>query len=204
MKNTSIQQDETTKNVDIRLSEALHSELRDYANTTGNKLDISIVDLIKTALRTHKLSNGIVSDATPEFFEKLKDIVGETVATTPVNIAEVQPQQEAIVTVEKNEDEVSFVADADVRAVITRLNAARSIRGLAPIEQSICELLLQWCIALGEYSSFKKVTGEDYDTFKTEIKQLAHQERERNGIPSNLIDAKGVFSASYSIVTDNS
>lgn len=198
MENTLIQHEEATKNVDINISEALHSELRDYANMTGNKLDVSIVDLIKTALRSNKLSNGIVTDATQDFYSKIKSIVGEAITITPVTVAENDSQPQ--VTIEQNEDEIRFIADANVRALINRLNHARSERGLAPIEYSLCELLLHWSIALAEYSSFKKATGEEYDNFKTEIKELAHQERIRNAIPSNLIDVKGLFSASYDVV----
>lgn len=197
MENTSLQQEGATKNVDLNLSEALHSELRDYANITGNKLDVSIVDLIKKSLRIHKLSNGIITDASPDFLDKIRSIVNQVVASTPVNVIETEPQA---VIIERNEDEVIFIANANTRALINRLNNARLERGLAPIEQSLCELLLQWCIGLGEYSSFKKASGENYDSFKTEIKALAHEERSRNGIPSNLIDTKGVFSASYDII----
>lgn len=189
-----------TKTVNVDLPEGLYLELKDYANDKGVKLEDALLGLMTTSMRTDKLNNGIVSDFTPDLFTRLRGVVSDTMKNTPIAVEITHPEQPVHVNTVEDENTIVFTADADLKSVVARMNAHRVTKGLAPIENSLCELLLHWGSNLGDNSIFKATNGEDISSFKDYMTDMAYAERERNNIPSDVIKSKGAFFSTFTIV----
>lgn len=189
-----------TKTVNVDLPEGLYLELKDYANDKGVKLEDALLGLMTTSMRTDKLNNGIVSDFTPELSDRLENMISSTLKNTPFRVTLDEPVTQPSTETTLDDNTMLFVADVDLKHVIARMNAHRVTKGLAPIENSLCELLLHWGVNLGDNSIFNAVNGEDLSSFKDYMVDMAYAERERNNVPSDVIKAKGAIFSSFTIV----
>lgn len=185
------------KTLNINLSEAQHAEVKKYANENGISIEQAITNLTTGALRTGKLMSGIVTEFSPELQEvvkalhiqALKKYEEEKQAATPA--PEVQPET-TIPAV--NENQVSFDATPELKEMIAEINKKRAIKGLAPLEKSLAEILYHWGENMADYSSFGDTTGLDFSWFKSKMAELALAERDANQAKSNVIVPSGLFS----------
>lgn len=196
----NIVENTVTKTVNVDLPEGLYFELKDYANDKGVKLEDALLSLMTKSMRTEKMNNGIVSGFTPDLFDRLGGIVSNAMKNTPITVEMNHTEQPVKVNAVEDENTIVFAADADLKSVVARMDAHRVTKGLAPIENSLCELLLHWGVNMGDCSIFKAANGEDLASFKDYMVEMAYAERERNNVPSDVIKAKGAIFSSFTIV----
>lgn len=187
----------TEKTINISLTETQHADVKAYANENGISIEQAITALTTGALRTGKLMSGVITEISPAVQEAVKTLQLEALKQydeQKATVAAPAPMEVAV-----NEDIITFKANADVREIIAEINKVRVLKGLAPLESSLCELLLHWAETMGDYSSFANTTGLEYSWYKSKMAELALAEREANGAKSNVIVTKGIFS-SHTIV----
>lgn len=99
---------------------------------------------------------------------------------------------------------LAMSATDELKKIVEQVNSFRKTKGLAPLEQSLAEILLHYSNSLDERDIFRKTTGMNYNDFYTQMEQLALDERTANGIQSNIIEDTGLLSSLYKIVDTKS
>ncbi|MBW7913376.1 MAG: hypothetical protein H3C54_06690, partial [Taibaiella sp.] len=102
--------------------------------------------------------------------QALKKYEEEKQPVAPVPIPEVQPEM-TIPAI--NENQVSFDATPELKEMIAQINKKRAVKGLAPLEKSLAEILYHWGENLADYSSFGESTGLYYTWNKSKKAELA-------------------------------
>ena len=190
------------KTIQLNISEGQFSDVKAYANDNGVSIEQAYIDLANRALKAGQLMAGSVSTFSPEAQETIKALQVEAlkkydedkVAAIPAPAPTPEPTP-----VPEATGNIIFTANDDIKELVNKINETRRLKGLAPLEQSLAEMLLHWGQSLSDNSGFNDTTGLDFSWFKSKATELALAEREKTGAQSNVIVAKGIFS-SYSIV----
>lgn len=200
--NDNTAQDAVTSNrtISLEYSETLYSAVKRHANEKGITLEKAFLQLTTDALKLTDLMRGVVTEISPDVKGQLKDITLSALkqhqeTLIPVSNDNEAPTEEAAAVV--NDNQIIFSATPELKDLISQINETRAQNGLAPVEQSLAELLLHWSENLGDNSVFKPTTGMEYDWFKKNIIALGEQERKSNGAQSNLISKEGDFLGKY-------
>jgi hypothetical protein len=102
-----------------------------------------------------------------------------------------------------SKDKLIFVADVEIQTLVSTINENRKLKGLAPLQNSIVELLFFYFRKLNNEDLFRATTGLSFsDDFYENIKALALSERERNNAASNIIES-GFFGYDMVDTSDN-
>lgn len=190
------------KTIELSYSEQIYNDVKQYANEKGVSIEAAFIELAITALKAGDLMRGVVKDIAPEVQDQVRNVVlqalkqhdEEKVVVVAPEVVEDKPQVTTENEPEQNDNVISFEAKPEIKELVAEINKARENKGLAPLEKSLCEVLLHWGENLGDYSSFNETTGLDLAWFKSKLVELGLLEREANGAASNLIETTGIFS----------
>lgn len=104
---------------------------------------------------------------------------------------------------EFSNDKLIFIAVPEIQIMISTINEYRILKGLAPLQNSISEVLFYYFRKLNNEDIFRKTTGLEFsDEFYENIKQLALIEREKNNAISNIIESNFFMYSSYYDIKD--
>lgn len=203
MKQTSGQQPqqapavpEDVFSIPIKVPASIMNTLVAMSSENSKNISVLCVELITSALNVNMLGSGTINDFSEEAIDVLKTANLESVleGLRIFNVAKsAVPAGDENITLTIGKDDVVFKTTSDVKDYVTQINAHRIKKGLAPLENSICELLYHYGLTLGDYSICEDVTGIPYSKFVAIFKTLGLNEREVNGAKSNMIDTGRMF-----------
>ncbi len=179
-------------------------DLFNHLVSLSNESSVSVSDLslqlINKAANSELLSGGTITEISDDAQEVIKGLSYDALleAMRIYNVAK-EPVSESTKEIPRVSGVISFVANPETSEIVKQINDRRVVKGLAPLEKSLCEMLYHYSLSLGDNQAFEPTTGIKLAKFKSTMKALALNERDSNGSKSNLIETASIFGG-YTIV----
>ncbi len=186
--------------IPVQIPVDLFNQLVILSNEKNISVGALCLDLVQKATNSELLADGTISDISDDAQELIKGLSYDAVleALRIYNVAK-GPALEDDAETPIEPGTLVFKTNSEVTDLVKQMNERRITKGLAPLENSICEVLFHYSFHMADTEVFEPTTGMKHSKFKATMKALALNEREANGAQSNIIDTASIFS-SYKIV----